>query len=72
MARFIVDDLSRSSGNRAKKLLYLTGDKNRDTLPDILREAGVELVVTKVYETCGSPRFGDDLKALIKNEPSFG
>lgn len=33
-------------------LLYLVGDKNRDTIPRMLGEAGIGLVKQQVYETC--------------------
>lgn len=69
MARFIVDDLESPD---EKRLLYLTGDKNRDTLPKILRQAGIELDDVQVYETRGSPAFENDLKALLGDETFFG
>ncbi|KIK71454.1 hypothetical protein GYMLUDRAFT_235777 [Collybiopsis luxurians FD-317 M1] len=57
LARFILDDLQ----DDAKRLLYLTGDKNRDTLPSIMSEGHVELESLQVYGTCGSSRFPADL-----------
>lgn len=71
LARFIVNDLDRS-GEKRKRLLYLTGDKNRDTLPKILHEAGVELDNVQVYETRGSPTFEKDLIALLGDQNSLG
>ncbi|KAI5983290.1 hypothetical protein EDD15DRAFT_2316713 [Pisolithus albus] len=38
LARFILEDVPES-----KKMLYLTGDKNRDTMPKILNQRGVGL-----------------------------
>lgn len=48
------------------KLLYLTGDKNRETLPEILREGGLELRSLKVYETRGSSRFEEELGEVVR------
>ncbi|KAK0192074.1 tetrapyrrole biosynthesis, uroporphyrinogen III synthase [Armillaria mellea] len=47
------------------KLLYLTGDKNRDTLPNILSGAGISLHSVKVYETQGSSTFSQQLKGIV-------
>lgn len=63
LARFIVEDLQ---GVRPKRLLYLTGNKNRETLPKVLEEAGVELESLHVYETCGSSRFPEELNNALK------
>lgn len=67
LAHFILDDLSSTRGTR---LLYLTGDKNRDTLPNILGGAGVELVNLQVYETRGSLRFEEDLREILEKTDS--
>ncbi|KAF8064273.1 tetrapyrrole biosynthesis, uroporphyrinogen III synthase [Lyophyllum atratum] len=50
-----------------KKLLYLTGDKNRDTVPSILEEADIKLQSLKVYETQGSRTFERDLEEALKH-----
>ncbi|KAF9007040.1 tetrapyrrole biosynthesis, uroporphyrinogen III synthase [Cyathus striatus] len=60
LAKFIVDDPSRPHG----RLLYLTGDKNRDTVPKILGDAGVEFVELRVYATQGSGRFEGNWRRL--------
>lgn len=62
LARFILNDLSQPTG----RLLYLIGDKTRDVLPRILRDAGMELHPTQVYETRGSSSFADDLALTLK------
>jgi len=67
LAHFILDDIPEREG---KKLLYLTGDKNRDTLPKILAEARVTLESLQVYETQGSSTFAKDLKSAIKSTPA--
>ncbi|KAI0826489.1 tetrapyrrole biosynthesis uroporphyrinogen III synthase [Trametes gibbosa] len=64
LARFIITDLPESG---SKQLLYLTGDKNRDTLPKILDEAGLKLESLQVYATQGSSRFEDDLSMALEN-----
>ncbi|KZP27996.1 tetrapyrrole biosynthesis, uroporphyrinogen III synthase [Athelia psychrophila] len=66
LARFILDDLPRDTRTKPI-LLYLTGDKNRDTLPNILAEGGVEIQPLKVYETRGSSTFAEDLKGAIEH-----
>lgn len=38
-------------------LLYLTGDKRRDTLPTLLSEAGIPFVESCIYETSTDPAF---------------
>ncbi|OBZ74927.1 Uroporphyrinogen-III synthase [Grifola frondosa] len=67
LAQFILRDLRATSGS--KKLLYLTGDKNRDTLPNILKAGGLELQPLQVYETQGSSTFAQDLKIAIDEIP---
>ena len=49
LARFVLGDMaSRRTGG---KLLYLTGDKNRDTFHRIISENGVIIEELMVYET---------------------
>ena len=68
LAHFILSDLSiPTDGSTVRRLLYLTGDKNRDTLPNILTSAGIVLDVLQVYATHGSPSFPRDLKNAIEN-----
>ncbi|KAF8153945.1 tetrapyrrole biosynthesis, uroporphyrinogen III synthase [Crassisporium funariophilum] len=55
--------------DRPGKLLYLTGDKNRDTLPRLLNEGGVELEPIQVYKTEGSTSFASALSAAIASSP---
>lgn len=50
-----------------KMLLYLTGDKNRDTVPRILGEADIVVNPVKVYETKFSSNFTRDLEAAFQN-----
>ncbi|KAH9951198.1 tetrapyrrole biosynthesis uroporphyrinogen III synthase [Amylocystis lapponica] len=60
LAHFIVEHLSGTEGS--KRFLYLTGDKNRDTLPRIMSDAGFELESLQVYATQGSSTFAADLQ----------
>ncbi|KAI0371011.1 tetrapyrrole biosynthesis, uroporphyrinogen III synthase [Pilatotrama ljubarskyi] len=62
LAHYIVSDVPQSGSRR---LLYLTGDKNRDTLPRILGDGGLELESLQVYATQGSSRFEDDLRQAL-------
>lgn len=66
LARFILYDLP-DTGYR--KLLYLTGDKNRDTLPNILRDGGIELQSLQIYGTQGSSTFAADLARAVSSVP---
>ncbi|KAG6861132.1 hypothetical protein C0995_003584 [Termitomyces sp. Mi166 len=56
---------------KPKRLLYLTGDKNRDTVPSMLEEAGIELRSLKVYETQGSRTFERDMKQVLSQNTGF-
>lgn len=64
LAGFILKDLP--SDETSRKLLYLTGDKNRDTLPRILESAGVALDPLQVYATQGSSMFPHDLSLALE------
>ncbi|PCH42904.1 tetrapyrrole biosynthesis uroporphyrinogen III synthase [Wolfiporia cocos MD-104 SS10] len=64
LAHLILKDLS-SDSKEGKRLLYLTGDKNRDTLPSILTDEGISLDSLQVYETRGSTKFADDLQKAL-------
>ncbi|KXN90407.1 Uroporphyrinogen-III synthase [Leucoagaricus sp. SymC.cos] len=70
LARFVLEDILGGSGSGTSTLLYLTGDKNRDTVPKILSpEEGqgrkIELEALQVYETHGSTNFESNLKSLV-------
>jgi uroporphyrinogen-III synthase len=64
LANFI---LSSEGPSRPRKVLYLTGDKNRDTVPRMLREAGITVIPVKVYETQFSSVFAQDLEAALQS-----
>ncbi|PIL26198.1 hypothetical protein GSI_11953 [Ganoderma sinense ZZ0214-1] len=73
LAHFIVADLAASppapgTASTSKKLLYLTGDKNKSTLPAIAAAAGFEVESLQVYATQGSTRFEDDLAGFLGAE----
>lgn len=61
LSSFILDDLTI----RPAKLLYLTGDKNRDTLSKALEGGGLTLHSIQVYRTEGSPTFEKDLASVL-------
>jgi uroporphyrinogen-III synthase len=69
LAKFIVEHLAEPT---EKKLLYLKGDKNRETLPDILNEHNIKWDGVQVYETRGSSSFKNDLEALTGSQAPFG
>jgi uroporphyrinogen-III synthase len=57
---------NQPEADKPMKLLYLTGDKNRDTVPTILKAANIELFSLSVYETRGSHTFERDLETALK------
>ena len=61
LASFILDETDQPS-----RLLYLTGDKNRDTLTNILQEGGISVEPLQTYKTEGSPSFAEDLSTVIQ------
>ncbi|KAK7033040.1 Uroporphyrinogen-III synthase [Favolaschia claudopus] len=68
LAKFILGDLDTlPPSSEQKPFLYLTGDKNRDTLPKILQDADVELSALQVYQTQGSSTFSDDLDVILNS-----
>jgi len=68
LAKVIIDD-QRSRGLKIP-LLYLTGDKNRDSLPTLVQAAGLDLEPLQVYATRGSPSFPTEVKELFqRNQP---
>ena len=70
LAKVLIDDqLGRGS---QLPLLYLTGDKNRDTLPSLVQAAGLDLEPLQVYATRGSPSFSTDVRKLFQRSNPFG
>ena len=67
LAHFIVENLEHE--RRSKKLLYLVGDKNRETLANIVEKAELKLEAIHVYETCGSTTFDSDLGEALGKVP---
>lgn len=64
LANFIIQDVKASGQN--PNLLYLTGDKNRETLGSILNDAGLKFDPLQAYGTTGSSSFKDDLEKVVK------
>lgn len=69
MAERLAEFILREDQCEGRRLLYLTGDKNRDTLPGILTAGGVALETLEVYSTTGSSTFRDDLGTALKGTP---
>ncbi|GAA6024023.1 hypothetical protein JCM10207_004492 [Rhodosporidiobolus poonsookiae] len=76
LARFILDRFEADAqpgtadagreGGAPKRLLYLTGDKNRDVLPSLLSSSStITLTPLQVYATAPVPTFPSDLAALL-------
>lgn len=70
LAKVIIDD----QRGRVPKLplLYLTGDKNRDTLPTLVQAAGLDLEPLQVYATRGSPSFSTEVEQLFQRNRPLG
>ncbi|KDR73927.1 hypothetical protein GALMADRAFT_250616 [Galerina marginata CBS 339.88] len=63
LAPFILEDVRKAQ--RPVKMLYLVGDKNRDTISRLLSEGGVELESVQVYKTQGSAAFAGSLAGVL-------
>lgn len=70
LAEVIIDDQGRRAPGLP--LLYLTGDKNRDTLPTLLKAAGLHLEPLQVYGTRGSQNFSAGVKELLQRHLPLG
>ncbi|KAL8291311.1 hypothetical protein RQP46_002289 [Phenoliferia psychrophenolica] len=74
LANDILDHFSTSSSPPPTlPILYLTGDKNRETIPEVLEKAGFKLERQQVYETAVADDFEhrlDVLLHLISSSPS--
>ena len=66
LAAFI---LAEGHGGQGRRMLYLTGDKNRETLREMLTAGGVALETLGVYRTTESPAFQADLEATLERAP---
>jgi len=66
---FILEDLQNVTTENPT-LLYLTGDKNRDTISRILTDGGVKLEALQVYTTRASPSFEADLDKTLETFPT--
>ena len=65
LGHFIVKEHPKS----AKPLLYLTGDKNRDTVPTLLTEGGVAFRPLQVYGTQPRRDFESALNSAVDALP---
>lgn len=67
LGQFVVDHFQSTDASPAPKLplLYLVGDKNRDTIRRILKEAEIPLENLQVYETHPSPTFESSLDSFL-------
>ncbi|GAA5967847.1 hypothetical protein JCM8115_000381 [Rhodotorula mucilaginosa] len=54
-----------SSMKKRPRLLYLTGDKNRDTIPRRLAAGNIDFDPLQVYSTSPSPAFATNLDAVL-------
>jgi len=71
LARLMLENIDRDITN--KRLLYLTGDKNRDTIPKILSSnetfgSPILLHSLQVYETRGATDFERNIELLTAQE----
>lgn len=70
LAKVIIDDQRERASELP--LLYLTGDKNRDTLPTLVQAAGIVVEPLQVYATRGSPHFSTEIEELFQRNQPFG
>lgn len=61
---------SRSRNTSNSPLLYLVGDKRKDTLPSLLQQQGIAIYEIQAYETFQSSTFEADY-AVLKKEEQF-
>jgi hypothetical protein len=71
LAHFIISYYTNNNRNpkeetRSRPLLYLTGDKNRETLPQILGNAGFSVAKFQVYETGVVKDLEEKLESVIE------
>jgi uroporphyrinogen-III synthase len=66
LATFILSDVH---GRFGTNLLYLTGDKNRDTLSSMLSGENIKLEPLQVYRTQESPSFDSRLSSVLELAP---
>lgn len=66
LADFILSDLHGRTGT---KLLYLTGDKNRDTISRMLSGENMRLEPLQVYRTQESPAIESRLTSVLEIAP---
>ena len=69
LANYILADLRDEPHSR---LLYLTGDKNRDTMTQILANSNIKLEPLQVYQTQLSPTFHRRLSLAIESSSHQG
>lgn len=71
LAEYIVQHFQAESrgppldSTRRPRLLYLTGDKNRDTIPRRLAAGQIDFDPLQVYSTTPSPSFATNLEAVL-------
>ncbi|KAI5480000.1 uroporphyrinogen-III synthase [Pseudohyphozyma bogoriensis] len=68
LARFIVQHFALTAGSStttALPLLYLVGDKNKDTIEVVLRSAGIGVERLQVYETTKTTEFDEKLEGIL-------
>ena len=70
LAKAIIEDQASRAPNLP--LLYLTGDKNRDTLPTLVKAAGLDLEPLQVYGTRGSLGFSTAVGELFQRHAPLG
>ncbi|KAG9310878.1 tetrapyrrole biosynthesis, uroporphyrinogen III synthase [Chiua virens] len=69
LAAFI---LAEGVGGNGLRMLYLTGDKNREAMPEMLSAGGVVLDTLEAYRTTGSSAFRADLGTALEKVPATG
>lgn len=64
-AEKLAEYILRTVGDQTKRFLYLTGDKNRDTLPSKLSQSSsISLETVQVYATCEHPDLSSSIQKI--------
>ncbi|KAG9013716.1 hypothetical protein FRB94_001278 [Tulasnella sp. JGI-2019a] len=66
LGRFIIEDVQKRRDPTILPLLYLTGDKSRDTIKTMLDDASVPTQLLQVYETRTSAALKQDIEAAVE------
>ncbi|KAG8984997.1 hypothetical protein FRB90_005002 [Tulasnella sp. 427] len=70
LASFIIKSLLDKAERSSVPILYLTGDKNRDTVETALANAHIAIQACQVYQTSARPALSAEIKDAVARLPS--